>query len=61
MRSLIAAYHITIAIVVLCLLFVMVFGILFVLLQGLAEYFWSFDLMAWIEALIGIDLSRLLP
>lgn len=61
MRSLIAAYHITIAIVVLCLLFFMVFGILFVLLQGMAEYFWSFDLMAWIEALIGIDLGSLLP
>ena len=61
MRSLIAVYHITIAIVVLCLLFIMVFGILFVLLQGLAEYFWSFDLVAWIAELTGIDLASLLP
>ena len=61
MRTLIAAYHITIALVVLCLLFLMVFGILFVLLQGLAVHFWSFDIVAWIEGLAGIDFSRWLP
>lgn len=61
MRTLIAAYHITIAFVVLCLVFLMVFGILFVLLQGLAEYFWSFDILAWLNGLTGIDFRRWLP
>lgn len=61
MRFFIAAYHITIAVVVLCLLFLLVFGILFVLIQGIAGYFWSFDILAWIANLTGIDLSNWLP
>lgn len=61
MHRLTTIYDFLVAGVVLALLFVLALGILFVLLQGVVDFFWNVDLLAWLSEQLGIDLRQWLP
>ena len=61
MHLLTTIYHVVITVTVLALLFLLVFGILFVLIQGVVEFFWDVDLLARLSEQLGVDLGRWLP